>query len=52
MNTEPNIENNSKKIMASKALINDALIEYINTLSDSIREYYKVSKNVNKNKVT
>ena len=50
MNTEPNIGNNSKRIMTSKALINDSLIEYINTLSDSIREYYKVSKNVNKNK--
>jgi hypothetical protein len=49
MKTEPNI-GSSKKVMTSKTLINDALIEYINTLSDSIREYYKVSKNVNKNK--
>jgi hypothetical protein len=50
MNTEPNIGIKSKEIMTPKALINDSLIEYINTLSDSIREYYKVSKNVNKNK--
>jgi hypothetical protein len=49
MKTEPNI-GSSKKVMTSKTLINDALIEYINTLSDSIMEYYKVSKNVNKNK--
>lgn len=49
MKTEPNI-GSSKKFVTSKALINDSLIEYINTLSDSIREYYKVSKNVNKNK--
>ena len=32
------------------AVINDEFVNYINTLSDSIREYYKVSKNISKNK--
>ena len=32
------------------AVINDEFVNYINSLSDSIREYYKVSKNISKNK--
>ena len=32
------------------AVINDEFVNHINRLSDSIREYYKVSKNINKNK--
>jgi hypothetical protein len=32
------------------AAINDEFVNYINKLSDSIREYYKVSKNISKSK--
>jgi hypothetical protein len=32
------------------AVINDEFVNYINKLSDSIREYYKVSKNISKSK--
>ena len=32
------------------AVINDEFVNYINKLSDSIREYYKISKNLSKNK--
>ena len=38
------------KISINEVIFNDEFIEYINTLSDSIKEFYKVSKNVNKNK--
>ena len=51
--TEPNIQN-SKSLNSNKnsndAVFNEEFIGLINTLSDSIKEFYKVSKNVNKNK--
>ena len=51
--TEPNIQN-SKTLNSNKnsndAISNEEFIGLINTLSDSIKEFYKVSKNVNKNK--
>ena len=51
--TEPNIQN-SKTLNSNKnsndAISNEEFIGLINTLSDSIKEFYKVSKNVNKTK--
>ena len=51
--TEPNIQN-SKTLNSNKnsndAISNEEFIGLINTLSDLIKEFYKVSKNVNKNK--
>ena len=51
--TEPNIQNcktlNSNK-NSNDAISNEEFIALINTLSDSIKEFYKVSKNVNKTK--
>ena len=38
------------KLKLDDAVINDEFVNYINSLSDSIREYYKVSKNITKNK--
>ena len=49
MKTEPNSKN-VKKIQFNDVFFNDEFITYINTLSDSIKEFHKVSKNVNKNK--
>ena len=49
MNTEPNALN-LKKINSHDIILNEEFIGLINTLSDSIKEFYKVSKNVNKNK--
>ena len=34
----------------NKLLFNDEFVSYINSLSDSIKEYFKVTSNVNKNK--
>ena len=39
-----------RNLKLNDAVINDEFVNYINTLSDSIREYYKVSKNISKNK--
>jgi len=39
-----------QNLKLNDAVINDEFVNYINTLSDSIREYYKVSKNITKNK--
>ena len=49
MKTESNVSNFQKSNFKG-ILLNDEFIGYINTLSDSIKEFYKVSKNVNKNK--
>ena len=49
MKTEPNTKNVKKK-QINDVFFNDEFIAYINTLSDSIKEFHKVSKNVNKNK--
>jgi len=38
------------KLKLNDAVINDEFVNYINTLSDSIREYYKVSKIIIRNK--
>jgi DNA repair exonuclease SbcCD ATPase subunit len=44
--TEGNEGNSSQ----NKLLFNDEFVSYINSLSDSIKEYFKVTSNVNKNK--
>ena len=44
--TEANEGNSSQ----NKLLFNDEFVSYINSLSDSIKEYFKVTSNVNKNK--
>ena len=49
MKTESNVSN-FQKMNFKGILLNEEFIGYINTLSDSIKEFYKVSKNVNKNK--
>ncbi len=50
MKTEEN-ENNLRKSLNSKEdILNNTIIKYINILSDSIREYYKVSINIIQNK--
>ena len=49
MRTESNI-NSLKKKQFNDVLFNDEFIGYINSLSDSIKEFHKVSNNVNKNK--
>ena len=33
-----------------KLVFNDDFVSYINSLSESIKEYFKVTSNVNKNK--
>ena len=48
MKTEPS-QNNSKKVNLNNSIKDDGFINLINILSDSIREYYKVTKNANKN---
>ena len=48
MNTDTN-ESIIQKPNFKGIVLNDDFIGYINTLSDSIKEFYKVSKNVNKN---
>ena len=48
MKTEPS-QNNSKKININNSIKDDGFINLINILSDSIKEYYKVTKNANKN---
>ena len=48
MQTEPYAH--SQTIPVKEIMLNDEFIVYINTLSDSIKEFYKVSNNVNKNK--
>ena len=48
MNTDTN-ESITQKPNFKGIILNDEFIGYINTLSDSIKEFYKVSKNVNKN---
>ena len=48
MKTEPS-QNNSKKININNSKKDDGFINLINILSDSIKEYYKVTKNANKN---
>ena len=49
MNTESNAST-SQKSNNVELIFNDNFINYINILSDSIKEFYKVSKNVSKNK--
>ena len=49
MKTQSN-ESNSNKLGFNEIIFNQDFVSYINTLSDSIKEFYKVSKNVNKNK--
>ena len=49
MKTQPN-ENNFQNIPNKGILFNDEFIGYINILNDSIKEFYKVSQNTNKNK--
>jgi len=52
MNTEANgriIHKNSLNL--NEDFLKDDFVKYINTLSDSIKEYYKVSKNTNQNKI-
>ena len=41
---------NSQSVYLNETVLNDEFIGLINILSDSIKEFYKVSKNVNKNK--
>ena len=49
MLTEGNERNNRNKIL-NEEFLNNKFISYINTLSDSIREYFKVSINIIQNK--
>ena len=49
MQTEPNTKT-PKKSIYNEVIFNEDFIGYINTLSDSIKEYFKVSKNICKNK--
>ena len=49
MKTEPNALN-LKKMNSHDIIFNEEFVGLINTFSDSIKEFYKVSKNVNKNK--
>ena len=49
MNNEEN-KNKSNKLNINKNSLSSEFINYINTLSDSIKEYHKVSKNTNQNK--
>ena len=48
MKTEPDIRLSQKKLL-NKTINDDGIVNLINILSDSIREYYKVALNVNKN---
>ena len=51
MKTEANeIINSKMNLNLNEDYLNDDFVKYINTLSDSIKEYYKVSKNTNQNK--
>lgn len=43
-------EGNQNKKNQNKVFFNDEFISYINSLSDSIKEYFKVTSNINKNK--
>ena len=45
MQTEPNTKT-PKKSIYNEVIFNEDFIGYINTLSDSIKEYFKVSKNI------
>ena len=51
MKTE-NIEQlyNKMNLNSNEDFLNDDFIKYINALSESIKEYYKVTKNTNQNK--
>ena len=52
MKTEEKEKNSSSKPKSklNKSNLSNEIISYINNLSDSIRQYYKVSKMINKNK--
>ena len=49
METEPNSKTNQSSVI-NDTLLNSEFIGYINTLSQAILEFYKVSKNINLNK--
>ena len=52
MKTERNEEMpNKKNLNLDEVFLNDDFIKYINALSESIKEYYIVTKNTNKNKI-
>lgn len=46
MQTEQNVSKNN----FIEILLNDDFIGFLTTLSESVKEFYKVSKNINKNK--
>ena len=47
-----NISQNLRSSNTNQFIYNDELVNLINILSDSIKEYYKVCKNILKNKST
>ena len=42
---------NKMNLNLNEDFLNDDFIKYINALSESIKEYYKVTKNTNQNKI-
>ena len=45
------VQKNTKNMNSNEALKDDEFINIINILLDSIKEYYKVTKNINKMKL-